>query len=59
MMYVLNSPSFQYLYYQYLWSEFNKKSDKSVYFEALDHDPGLHIKLLLLNSKARLELCSR
>ena len=33
MMYVLNSSSFQY--FEILWSEFSKNTDKSVYLEAL------------------------
>ena len=37
MMYVLNSPQFSVFlkFYQYLWSEFNKNTDKFVYLEAL------------------------
>ena len=43
MMYVLNSPSFQLKCYQYLWSEFSKKNDKSVYLEALPPPSPTHI----------------
>ena len=37
MMYVLNSPSFQYL-----WSGFSKNTDKSVYLEALAATPFIN-----------------
>ncbi len=37
MLYALNLPIFQYFleFYQYLYSEFSKNTDKSVYLEAL------------------------